>query len=133
MAPQGPGSERTRRPRLQDIAEEAGVGIATVERVLNGRANVLPRTAQRVIIAARKLGCEAAQSLVIGDTPYDVEAAAGCGVSSVAVRTGGFSRDALRKAGAIAVLDDVAMLADWSEGSRALTAGAWKTATIAAS
>ena len=56
MTFQGSESEKPRRPRLQDIAEAAGVGTATVERVLNGRANVLPRTAQRVIIAARKLG-----------------------------------------------------------------------------
>ena len=56
MTFQEPKPGRPRRPRLQDIAEEAGVGTATVERVLNGRANVLPGTAQRVIIAARKLG-----------------------------------------------------------------------------
>ncbi|MBV8577677.1 MAG: LacI family DNA-binding transcriptional regulator [Acetobacteraceae bacterium] len=56
MRPGTPETERLRRPRFQDIAREAGVGTATVERVLNGRANVLPKTAQRVIIAARKLG-----------------------------------------------------------------------------
>ena len=56
MTSRGVESEKFRKPRFQDIAEEAGVGTATVERVLNGRANVLPRTAQRVIIAARKLG-----------------------------------------------------------------------------
>lgn len=56
MASGSPKVERARKPRLQDIAEEASVGTATVERVLNGRANVLPQTAQRVIIAARKLG-----------------------------------------------------------------------------
>jgi LacI family transcriptional regulator len=56
MRPGTPETERLRRPRFQDIAKEAGVGTATVERVLNGRANVLPKTAQRVIIAARKLG-----------------------------------------------------------------------------
>jgi hypothetical protein len=52
----GAESEKSRRPRFQDIAEEAGVGTATVERVLNGQANVLPQTAQRVIVAARRLG-----------------------------------------------------------------------------
>ncbi len=56
MTSRGVELERPRRPRLHDIAEAAGVGTATVERVLNGRANVLPRTAQRVIVAARKLG-----------------------------------------------------------------------------
>src|SRR5688500_7347876 len=45
-----------RRTGLQDIARHAGVGIATVHRVLNERGNVAPATAQRVIQAARELG-----------------------------------------------------------------------------
>jgi LacI family transcriptional regulator len=39
-----------------DIASEAMVGTATVERVLNVRGNVRPETAERVLLAARKLG-----------------------------------------------------------------------------
>jgi LacI family transcriptional regulator len=42
--------------RLYDIAREAGVGPATVERVLNSRGNVTPQTAEKVVKAARKLG-----------------------------------------------------------------------------
>lgn len=42
--------------RFSDIAREADVGTATVERVLNARGNVRPETVQRVIVAARKLG-----------------------------------------------------------------------------
>ena len=38
-----------------DIAERAGVGTATVERVLNGRGGVRPATAAKVIAAARSL------------------------------------------------------------------------------
>ncbi len=49
-----------RRPRMADIAREAGVGSATVERVLNARGNVGPDTARRVIVAARKLGYDRA-------------------------------------------------------------------------
>ena len=60
MAPGTPEAERPRKPRFRDIAVEAGVGTATVERVLNGRANVLPRTARRVILAARRLGYDRA-------------------------------------------------------------------------
>lgn len=44
------------KQRLIDIAKEAGVGTATVERVLNARGNVRPETAERVIVAARRLG-----------------------------------------------------------------------------
>lgn len=42
--------------RFSDIAVEAGVGSATVERVLNARGNVRPETAERVILAAHRLG-----------------------------------------------------------------------------
>lgn len=44
------------KTRLIDIATKAGVGTATVERVLNARGNVRPETAERVITAARQLG-----------------------------------------------------------------------------
>ena len=40
---------------LEDIAAEAGLGRATVERVLNGRGGVRAETAEKVLIAARKL------------------------------------------------------------------------------
>jgi len=45
-----------KKVRLADIAQEARVGTATVERVLNARGNVTPRIAERVVMAARKLG-----------------------------------------------------------------------------
>jgi HAD superfamily hydrolase (TIGR01509 family) len=48
--------------------------------------------------------------LVVGDTPYDIEAAARCGIAAVALRSGGFSDEALRSAGAIALYDHVAAL-----------------------
>jgi LacI family transcriptional regulator len=51
-------SEPIRKPRIRDLAKEAGVGTATVERVLNARGNVSSHTMQRVLLAARKLGYE---------------------------------------------------------------------------
>ena len=48
--------QRPKPPRIRDIAREAGVGTATVERVLNGRGNVTQVTSRRVIVAAHKLG-----------------------------------------------------------------------------
>ena len=49
----------TKRPTLADIATAAGVGIATVDRVLNNRAPVRDDTARRVAEAAEKLGYHA--------------------------------------------------------------------------
>jgi LacI family transcriptional regulator len=45
-----------KKVRLADIARDAKVGTATVERVLNSRGNVSPETAERVLLTARKLG-----------------------------------------------------------------------------
>lgn len=42
-------------PTFADIARAAGVGTATVERVLNGRGGVRPETVERVLAAARTL------------------------------------------------------------------------------
>jgi LacI family transcriptional regulator len=44
-----------KKPTFQDIATRAGVGSATVERVLNGRGSVRPETAMKVVAAARAL------------------------------------------------------------------------------
>jgi LacI family transcriptional regulator len=44
------------RPTVNDIAEEAGVSLATVDRVLNGRPGVRDKTVSRVYAAIEKLG-----------------------------------------------------------------------------
>lgn len=44
------------KPTVHDIAREAGVSLSTVDRVLNGRADVRPKNAERVKDAVRKLG-----------------------------------------------------------------------------
>jgi len=43
------------RATIEDVAEAAGVSVATVDRVLNGRAAVRPKTAARVEQAVRRL------------------------------------------------------------------------------
>jgi HAD superfamily hydrolase (TIGR01549 family) len=51
--------------------------------------------------------------VMIGDTPYDIEAAARAGIAAIALRCGGYWSDA-DLAGAIAVVDDpAALLARW--------------------
>jgi membrane protein len=56
----------------------------------------------------------AGEAIMIGDTPYDVEAAAKCGVATIGLRSGKFPEESLRSAGAIAIYDDVAaLLADY--------------------
>ncbi|MGC8469656.1 MAG: LacI family DNA-binding transcriptional regulator [Acetobacteraceae bacterium] len=47
---------RAHRPGLREVAESAGVSLATVDRVLNERGSASAETARRVIEAARRLG-----------------------------------------------------------------------------
>lgn len=47
------------RRTIADLAEAAGVGVATVDRVLNGRAPVKAETARRVLEAAEAIGFHA--------------------------------------------------------------------------
>jgi HAD superfamily hydrolase (TIGR01509 family) len=48
--------------------------------------------------------------MVVGDTPYDIEAAARCGIAAIAVRSGKFSDDRLRSASPVAIYADIAAL-----------------------
>jgi HAD superfamily hydrolase (TIGR01509 family) len=60
-------------------------------------------------------GCRASEAVMIGDTPYDVEAAARAGIGTIALRSGGWSDAAL--VNALAVYDDPQDLLDHFEES----------------
>ncbi len=62
--------------------------------------------------ALKRLGVAPGAARIVGDTPYDVVAAARAGTTTVAVRSGGFSDRSLHRAGAGAIYDDVAALLD---------------------
>jgi HAD superfamily hydrolase (TIGR01509 family) len=57
--------------------------------------------------ALAKAGADARDAVMVGDTPWDVKAAAKAGVQTVAVLTGGFSADELRDAGAVEVFENM--------------------------
>jgi HAD superfamily hydrolase (TIGR01509 family) len=58
--------------------------------------------------ALRRLDLAARHVIMVGDTPYDVQAAERAGIQSIALRCGGRSDDEL--AGAVAIYDDPAEL-----------------------
>jgi HAD superfamily hydrolase (TIGR01509 family) len=60
--------------------------------------------------ALKTLQVNASEALALGDTPWDVEAAQKAGVRTVAVQSGGWRKEELEEAGAIAVYVDVADL-----------------------
>jgi HAD superfamily hydrolase (TIGR01509 family) len=57
--------------------------------------------------AVKQLGSEVKpeDTMVIGDTPYDMEAARKIGIKGIGVLCGGFSEQSLRDAGAIAIFE----------------------------
>lgn len=61
-----------------------------------------------VQVALAKARCSPGEAVMLGDTPYDIAAAARAGVRAIAVRSGGHPDASL--AGAIAIYDDVADL-----------------------
>ena len=60
--------------------------------------------------ALQKAQADAKDAVMVGDTPWDVQAAKSAKVPTIAVRTGGFGQDELEEAGAAAVFESVAEL-----------------------
>ena len=65
-----------------------------------------------VTAALDRAGGSSDDAVMIGDTPWDVKAAGGAGVPTLAVLTGGFSLDELREAGALDVFESVRELCE---------------------
>jgi phosphoglycolate phosphatase-like HAD superfamily hydrolase len=82
--------------------ELAGEGASS------GDADVSKPDPDIVQAALEKLSCSPEETMLIGDTPYDIESAKRAGVATIAVRSGGWTDDELR--GAVAVYADPAEL-----------------------
>jgi HAD superfamily hydrolase (TIGR01509 family) len=65
--------------------------------------------------AVERVGGSAQDAVMVGDTPWDVHAARGAGVPTIAVLTGGFAIEELRESGAVDVFESVADLRDGLE------------------
>ncbi len=68
-----------------------------------------------VLAALEKLGTK--DAVMVGDTPWDVEAAKRAGIKTIAVLTGGFSEQELREAGAAAVFESIVALREGIAGT----------------
>jgi len=64
------------------------------------------------LAALEKLEVSPAEAFVVGDTPYDVQAASKAGMPTVAVLSGGLTQATLEAAGAFMVMKDVGELAE---------------------
>lgn len=95
---------------LQKILEQAGVADMMQEATSSDDAAESKPDPDIVLEAIKRAGYDKDDVLMLGDTPYDVEAATRAGVRCVAVRSGGWDAEAL--AGAIAVYDDPLAILD---------------------
>ena len=92
---------------LSHYAELAGIeGLVDAATTSDDaeRSKPYPDIFQAVL---RKLAIAPRDGIVIGDSPYDAEAARAAGLKSVGVLTGGFDEAALRDAGCIVVYRDL--------------------------
>jgi HAD superfamily hydrolase (TIGR01509 family) len=63
-----------------------------------------------VLSALERVRAQPGEAVMIGDSPWDIEAADAAGVQALAVTTGGFATEELTRAGAVAVFESVAEL-----------------------
>jgi HAD superfamily hydrolase (TIGR01509 family) len=85
--------------KVTDLVEE------TVSASDAGKSKPDPDT---VATAVERSGLPPGELVMLGDTPYDIEAAGKAGVRTIALRSGNFTDDKLK--GALAVYDDAADL-----------------------
>jgi HAD superfamily hydrolase (TIGR01509 family) len=97
---------------MRAILEQAGLdGLFSAQTSKDDAAESKPDP-DIVRAALARAGARPESSVMIGDTPYDIEAAARAGVATIALRCGGYWTDADLR-GAIAIYDDPAALLAW--------------------
>lgn len=111
------------RDTLVPMLEKAGVPELADSATSASDAEESKPAPDIVAAALEKTGEDAASVVMIGDTPYDVEAAERAGVRIIAVRSGGWDDHDLQ--GAIAVYDHLAdLLERWDDSPLADAGGA---------
>jgi HAD superfamily hydrolase (TIGR01509 family) len=96
-------------PELLDVI---GAGDAVSDVVHGSQVDASKPAPDIFAVAMEELGLDPSVTMVVGDTRWDIEAAAKLDLEVVAVLTGGTTRHDLQEAGAVAVYEDVAELLD---------------------
>ncbi len=98
---------------LDQLLEALGAEEGVIQEIVHGDMVGSSKPAPDIFaVALERLELDPEQTMVVGDTRWDIEAAAKLDVKVVAVLTGGTTRHDLEDAGAIAVYEDVAELLD---------------------
>jgi HAD superfamily hydrolase (TIGR01509 family) len=100
----------SQKAHLEPMLEQIDADDA-IDEIVNGDDVSESKPAPDVFaVGLDRAGQEPERSLAVGDTVWDVRAAAKLGVKCVCVLTGGATREELEEEGAIAVYEDVADL-----------------------
>ena len=103
---------------MSALLQRAGVEDLFPSRASKDDAEASKPDPDIVQAALAKSRARPAETLLVGDTPYDIEAAARAGIGTIALRCGGYWTDSSLR-GAAAIFDDPhALLAHWN-GTRA--------------
>lgn len=86
--------------------ESLGVDRRTAVVVTRDQVNYAKPDPDLFIEAAKRLGTTTVGSYVIGDSIWDMLAAARCGALGIGLLSGGYGREELERAGALRVYDD---------------------------
>ena len=97
-----------RKEELEELLRCAGVERLIRLRTSSSDAEASKPDPDIIQAALEQLGCAASEALMIGDTPYDIEAARRAGIETIAFRSGGWTDADLR--GAVAIYDGPAHL-----------------------
>jgi HAD superfamily hydrolase (TIGR01509 family) len=100
---------------IKPLLRQAGVEDLIEETSSSSDVRASKPDPEVVEAALKKTGVPATQVVMLGDTPYDIEAATRAGVRAIALRTGGWSDGQLR--GAAAIYDDPADLLEHYDAS----------------
>lgn len=92
-----------REEELSDLLREAAIADLIEHRITSDDADRSKPDPDLVEIALDRLGVEASEAVMIGDTPYDIASARRAGVACIAFRSGGWKDADL--GGAIAIYD----------------------------
>lgn len=100
---------------LQALLRQAGVEDLIEAATTSDDAEQSKPDPDIVHAALRRAGVQPVEAMMVGDTPYDIEAARAAGVDTIALRCGGWWDDAALS-GAVALHDHpAALVAAWKE------------------
>ena len=97
-----------RKEELQGLLKICGADELTEDQTSSDDAEKSKPDPDIVHVALEKIGLRAAEVVMLGDTPYDIEAAGRAGVGVIALRCGGW--DAADLGGALAIYEGPADL-----------------------